>query len=86
MTGGAAQPLPCPFCGGAGLRHVPRELDGGERPALDLDGALFVSVTGDGWYAVRCSDCYAMGPRVHATRASGCAKAIEAWNGRTIWA
>jgi len=78
--------MPCPFCGGSGLRHVPRELDGADRPALDIDGALSVSVTGDGWYAVRCGDCCAMGPRVRATRAKGCGKALDAWNRRTIWA
>ena len=78
----SARVMPCPFCGGSGLRAVPYELNSYDHPPLEVDGALTVSITGDGWYAVRCGDCYAMGPRVKATRAKGVSKAVEAWNKR----
>lgn len=81
---GASQPLPCPFCGASGLGYVPYETI--EHPPLDAGGALTLTITGDGWYCIRCSDCGAGGPRVRATRAKGCERAVEAWNGRTIWA
>ena len=74
------EPMPCPFCGGSGLRHVPYEIT--NHPQLVLDGALGISVTGDGWYCVRCADCYTMGPRVKASKANACDRAIGAWNKR----
>lgn len=79
-----AQPDPCPFCGSGGLAHVPYPAQM-EHPELDLEGALNICVTGDGWYAVQCVGCYAMGPRIKASKVNGCVKAIEAWNRRNLW-
>ena len=75
---------PCPFCGASGLGSVLGGLsyDG----TLDLDGGLGMVRTGENWYAVRCRECEAAGPRVRASRAKAVEKAIAAWNRRTIWA
>ena len=75
------EPMPCPFCFGSGLRAVPYGL-----PAsvpLVADGDLTISQTGEDWYCVRCT-CSVMGPRVKATKAKACEKAITAWNRRTL--
>lgn len=74
--------LPCPFCFGSGLHWVPGDL--AEHPRLDAAGSLSVVRTADDWFAVKCSGCYAMGPRVKATKAAACGRAIEAWNRRTL--
>lgn len=76
--------LPCPFCGASGLGRVLGGMpyDG----LLDLDGGLCMVQTGEDWYAVRCRDCDAEGPRVKASRAEAVEKAVKAWNRRTIWA
>jgi hypothetical protein len=81
-----AEPIPCPFCGGSGLKYIPYDLKAYDHPPLVVDGPLNVCVTGEGWYCVQCVDCYAMGPRVKATKAQAVTKAIDAWNGRTLWA
>ena len=74
---------PCPFCGASGLGHVLRlPYDG----MLDPEGGLGMVQTGEDWYAVRCRDCEAGGPRVRATKAKAVEKAVKAWNRRTIWA
>lgn len=78
MTG----PSRCPFCGAPDLGWVPGDLV--EHPPLYADGGLAVISTGDGWYAVRCRCCDAMGPRVKATKARACEEAIEAWNKRSL--
>lgn len=66
------------------MRFVPYGIT--EHPPLVADGPLNICQPGDGWYCVQCVDCYAMGPRVKATKAKACEKAIAAWNKRTIWA
>ena len=75
---------PCPFCGASGLGYVLGGLpyDG----PLDLEGGLGMVSAGIGWYAIRCRNCDARGPNVKASRDKACEKAINAWNGRTIWA
>ena len=74
---------PCPFCGASGLAYVLRlPYDG----ALDLDGGLGMVKTGEDWYAIRCRDCDAEGPRVKAAKGKAVEKAVKAWNRRTIWA
>jgi hypothetical protein len=78
------QPNPCPFCGATGLGFVPGDIS--EHPELDAEGMLNVCRTAADWFAVQCVGCYAMGPRVKASKATAYAKAIDAWNGRTLWA
>lgn len=75
--------LPCPFCGASGLGYVLGGLrfDG----ALDLDGNLGMVSSGIGYYAIRCRECDCRGPNIKASRDKAVAKAIEAWNGRTLW-
>lgn len=75
---------PCPFCGASGLRYVLGGLpyDG----SLDLVGGLGMVSSGIGYYAIRCTNCDARGPNVKAPRDKAVARAIAAWNGRTIWA
>jgi hypothetical protein len=75
--------LPCPFCGASGLGYVLGGLpyDG----TLDLEGGLGMVSSGIGYYAIRCRDCDCRGPNVKAKREQAVAKAIEAWNVRTLW-
>jgi hypothetical protein len=75
---------PCPFCGASGLGYVLGGLP--YYGTLELEGGLGMVSSGIGYYAICCRDCEWQGPKVKAKREQAVERAIEAWNGRTLWA
>ena len=84
MTAGASdEPIPCPFCGGSGLRSVPSFVD--VHPPLDPDGCLALCQTDQNGFCILCTDCRMWGPRVEVSHDRAYPKTVAAWNGRTTW-